>query len=194
MLKINRLLIVAGSASVSGDLLDSLQALGISEIDTITTDQDIYARVSASSPEAVIMEVDILETHLLEQINSINQNCAVPVILFTGCVEDMIIEKAIRYGVATYIVGTIEANRIQTILQVAVTRYHQTRKLEQDLQETRAQLQERKIIDKAKGIIMQHKQCSEDEAYQSLRKMAMDKNMRIVDIADNIISTFAMLN
>ncbi len=193
MIEIKHILLVLQKIDPADELKLTLSDLGIDKIETMTSEQDIHARICTSLPDAIIIEVEQLDETLLQQIKSINQGFSIPVILFTGSNEDLIIEKAIKNGVATYIVGSLEAHRIQSILQVAMTRYAEIHKLKQDLLNTRAQLEERKLIDKAKGLLMQHKQYSEDEAYQALRKMAMDRNKRISEISEGIIAAFDLL-
>ena len=194
MTDINKILLVLQKSGPSGELKETLSGLGIGIIDSITSEQDIYAHARHNPPEAIIIECDILDNELLQQIRNINQSHAIPVIIFTDSNEDSIIEKAIKSGVSTYIVGNLEVQRIQSILKVAMTRNRQTRELMQDLDQTRQQLEERKLIDKAKGILMKHKQLDENDAYKTLRKMAMDKNKRIAEIADSIVSTFELLS
>ena len=194
MKTIKKLLLVLTKIDPDDELRETLLDLGIKHIETMTVDQDIHAHISNNIPEAIIIEVEQLDSELLQQIRSINQSFQLPVILFTETDEDLIIEQAIKSGVATYIVGSLEAQRIQSILQVAITRNSEVQKLKQDLIKTRGQLEERKVIDKAKGILMKHKHYSEDEAYQALRKMAMDKNKRIIEIAEGIIAAFDLLS
>jgi len=193
MITVKQIILATQRPAPDDDLKTVLQSMGVEKIECISVCQDLYAHVSKSSPEAIIIEVSSLDEDLLQQIRSINQALMIPVILFTDTDEDIIIEKAIKNGVATYIVGVLDVHRIQSILQVAITRFNEIQKLKHDLTTTRAQLEERKIIDKAKGILMQHKQYSEDDAYKALRKMAMDKNKRIVDIAEGIIAAFDLL-
>ena len=193
MAKIESILVVSAGNSEGLEILKTLNNSGINTIKTLSIEQDIVAAVLKHTPEAVIIETEDLRVELLQQIKEINQTMTIPVLLFTDSEEESLIEQAIKNGVATYIVGALEAQRLPSILQVAIARYKETIKLKRDLDKTRALLEERKLIDKAKGILMQHKQYSEDDAYQALRKMAMDKNKRIVEIADNIISTFELL-
>lgn len=193
MSDISSILLVTQRPDSTHAIQGTLSQLAFDKIESITIDQDIYAHISKNPPGAVIIEVDKLDEDLLQQIRNINQTQAIPVILFTDSDEDVIIEKAIKSGVASYIVGTLDAHRIKSIVQIAITRFKETQKIKQDLFKTKAQLQERKTIDKAKGILMQHKHYSEDDAYKALRKMAMDKNKRIVEIAEAIISSFELL-
>jgi len=193
MIKIKDILLVAQNSGPVDELKLSLSAIGVENIHSLSIDQDILTHVSKIIPDAVIIEVDTLDHALLDQIKAINQSHSIPVLLFTETDEDLIIEKAIKSGVATYIVGSLEARRLASILQVAITRFKDVQQIKNDLVKTRAQLEERKVIDKAKGLLMKHKQYSEDDAYQALRKMAMDKNKRIIDIAEGIITAFDLL-
>ena len=101
---------------------------------------------------------------------------------------------AIKSGVNAYIVDGLEEKRVQPIIDVAIARFREFQALKDELDATRSQLAERKVVEKAKGILMKHKDITEDEAYQSLRKMAMDKNKRIADVADGVISAFELLD
>ena len=102
--------------------------------------------------------------------------------------------SAIKSGVKAYIVDGLEENRVQPIIDVAMARFREFQALKDELDATRNQLSERKTVEKAKGILMKHKNISEDDAYQSLRKVAMDKNKRIVDVSESVISAFELLD
>jgi len=193
MSNIKNIMLVTQSATPFDELKSSLSDTGVENIHSLSFKQDILAHITKIQPDAVIIEIESLDHELLNQIKSINQSYAIPVLLFTETDEDQIIEKAIKSGVATYIVGPLDAHRLGSILQVAITRFKEVQQIKSDLLKTRAQLEDRKVIDKAKGILMKHKQFTEDEAYQALRKMAMDKNKRIIDIAEGIIATFDLL-
>ncbi|VAX09630.1 Response regulator NasT [hydrothermal vent metagenome] len=188
-----KILLVTKETNSTALLKNTLAETGVTETVQIKIKQDIYSYTREIKPKAVIIETDTLDDELLQHIRAINHECVVPVLLFTDTDEEALIDKAIKSGVATYIAGSAEPKRIKTILQVAMSRFRETQKLKQDLDKTQAQLEERKIIDRAKGILMQHKHYSEDEAYRALRKMAMDKNKRISDIAESIVSTFELL-
>ncbi len=97
-------------------------------------------------------------------------------------------------GVTSYIVDGLEPRRIASILDVAVARFQETERLKAELQKTRANLAERKAVERAKGILMKQKGLDEPQAYHALRKMAMDKNLRIGQAAESIIAVAEILN
>jgi len=101
--------------------------------------------------------------------------------------------SAIKSGVNAYIVDGLEENRVQPIIDVAIARFREFQALKDELDATRSMLSERKAVEKAKGLLMEHKEITEDEAYQSLRKMAMNKNKRIVDVSESVINAFELL-
>ena len=114
--------------------------------------------------------------------------------MFTESSGDKMTGDAIKSGVNAYIVDGLEEKRVQPIIDVAIARFREFQALKDELDATRSQLAGRKAIEKAKGMLMEHKKVSEDEAYQSLLKMAMDKNTRIIDVAESVISAFELLD
>ena len=116
-----------------------------------------------------------------------------PVVLFTEDDNRSIIQQAVRAGVSAYIVDGLDQHRLGSILDVAVARFQETGRLHQELAETRASLADRKNVERAKGILMKQRGIDEPAAYHALRKMAMDKNLRIGQAAENVIAVAALL-
>jgi response regulator NasT len=102
-------------------------------------------------------------------------------------------ENAIRAGVSAYVVDGLNPDRLKPLVEVAIARFREFQALRQELAETRSKLAERKVIEKAKGLLMQKKQLNEQEAYQALRKMAMDRNQRLGEVAQNVIDVMELL-
>jgi response regulator NasT len=99
----------------------------------------------------------------------------------------------VKAGISAYIVAGFSPERLETILDIAVARFEETRGLRNELNRTREALSDRKVIDKAKGILIAEKGMTEDEAYQTLRRMAMSQNSRMADMAKNLISITEVL-
>jgi response regulator NasT len=102
-------------------------------------------------------------------------------------------QAAINAGVSAYIVDGLSENRLNSVMEVAIARFKAFQSLKTELEDCKLRLQDRKDVDKAKGILMQHRKLSEEEAYQLLRKMAMDRNMKIGEAARNFIAAMALL-
>jgi len=108
-------------------------------------------------------------------------------VLFTDDDDAAKIKQAIRAGVTSYVVKDIDPARIKPILQVAIARFEEHQTLRHDLADAQSQLAQRKVIERAKGIVMKQKGIGEDEAYRLLRKLAMDRNAKLADVAGQII-------
>ena len=104
-----------------------------------------------------------------------------------------LVGAAVEAGVSAYIVDGLKNERMQPILQTCISRFNAFRKLREELDEARSQLEERKLVDKAKGIVMRMKNLSEDEAYALLRRTAMNEKRKLVDIARSIITAAEVL-
>ena len=144
--------------------------------------------------DMVIINADIPDEAIFANLRDVNKTKPKPIVMFTESSGDQMTGTAIKSGVNAYIVDGLEENRVQPIIDVAIARFREFQALKDELDATRSQLAGRKAIEKAKGILMEHKKVSEDEAYQSLRKMAMDKNTRIIDVAESVISAFELLD
>ncbi|KAA0443917.1 MAG: ANTAR domain-containing protein [Candidatus Thioglobus sp.] len=144
--------------------------------------------------DVVIVNADIPDDKVFANLSDINKTKPKPIVMFTEKSDSKMTSSAIKSGVNAYIVDGLEENRVQPIIDVAIARFREFQALKDELDATRDQLSERKIVEKAKGLLMKHKNIEEDESYQSLRKMAMDKNRRIVDVAEGVISAFELLD
>ena len=110
-----------------------------------------------------------------------------PVLVFTDDDRAEQINQAIRNGVSSYVVKGFEPTRLESLIKVAITRHHQTSEQNARMRRIESALAERKSVERAKGLIMKRKNCSEEIAYQALRRLAMSSNRKIADIADDII-------
>jgi len=156
--------------------------------------QQLLASPDIVAPELIIVVLESTDLAALEQLKIIYQQFPMPIIIFTNDDRDEAIENAINVGVSAYIVDGMKKNRIAPIVRTACLRFKQHQKTQQELYELKTTLAERKIVDRAKGIVMQQRQCSEDEAYKLLRSAAMKQNLRLSVLAQNIINTADLLS
>ena len=112
--------------------------------------------------------------------------------LFTDDRENTTIQAALRAGVSAYVVAGMQPDRLQPILDVALARFEQERALRDELKDTQDRLAERKVVERAKGLLMEQKRVSENEAFRMMRKLAMDRNRQLVEIAQQIIDIAEM--
>jgi response regulator NasT len=143
--------------------------------------------------DVVIVNSDIPDEEVFANLHDVNKTKPKPIVMFAEKSSSEMANSAIKSGVNAYIVDGLEENRVQPIIDVAIARFREFQALKDELDATRSMLSERKAVEKAKGLLMEHKEITEDEAYQSLRKMAMNKNKRIVDVSESVINAFELL-
>ena len=144
-------------------------------------------------PDLLIVIMDNIDQAAITQLKTINQHYPLPIVVFTNVGSDEDIEHAVESGVTSYIVNGFAESRVIPILTAARARFKQQTKLLKQIGELQTTLVERKVIDRAKGLVMQQRQCTEDEAYKLLRTTAMAQNARMAVLAQNIIDTASLL-
>jgi two-component system, response regulator / RNA-binding antiterminator len=156
---------------------------------------DVYLpeRISQLQPDLIIIDAESDARDVLEHIVIASRDERRPIVLFTEDEDTSSMDAAMAAGVSAYIVAGLQAERIKPVLNVALARFRQEQKLLAELSETRHKLAERKVIDRAKGILMSNQRLTEDQAYQKLRSMAMNKNLKLAEIAQRIIDVEDLL-
>jgi len=154
---------------------------------------DTFKKASDINPDLIVVNVESPDKELLSQMKLINDTYPKPIIIFSEQGDSKMIDSAVQAGVSAFIVDGLTANRIKPVLEVALARFNNYSSLRHELAKTKEDLANRKIVEKAKGIIMKQRHCPEDEAYQLLRKLAMDRNQKIVDVANNVIEVSSLL-
>ena len=187
-------LLIRGDREGSEQLRASLLEAGHDVVGEATIDDDLLKRVEATQADLLVIDNDSPGNMLLSQIRELESHTPLPVVLFTGEHDPEVIQQAVCAGVNAYIVDGGEQHRLATIVDVAVARFRETDRLRRELQDTRASLAERKTVERAKGILMKQRGFDEPQAYHALRKMAMDKNLRIGQVAENVIAVAELLN
>ena len=179
----------------SDDVVKSaLEANGFYVVDQIHIAQEMLPCIERCSPDLLVLDIKAPNSRVLMDIGAVNRICPLPVILFSELDLEDLAEQAVENGVSAYVVNGFESRRVEPIIKVAMARFAKEQNLRRELAETKQALGDRKTLDKAKGIIMQHRNCSEEEAYSVLRKQAMNQNLRVVDIANSVISATALLS
>jgi len=188
-----KIILVDENLGRSAILRRALQDKGHEVISRLDCSSDLVTSKEITHADVVIVNADIPNEAVFANLRDVNNTKPKPIVMFTESSGDQMAGTAFKSGVNAYIVDGLEENRVQPIIDVAIARFREFQALKDELDATRSQLAERKAVEKAKGLLMKHKKINEDEAYQSLRKMAMDKNKRIADVADSVISAFELL-
>jgi len=166
---------------------------GINTVTMAIQELDISQLIDTIRPIIILFNASELTDMVLQVIVKINEDYAVPIILFSDADDTKAINKVIKTGVSAYIVNGIESKRVKSIIHIAIARFNEQKKLKDELTQTKLKLEERKLIDRAKGILIKTRGFSEDESYHTLRKLAMDRNIVISEMAKNVISMAELL-
>ena len=193
MVTAHAVLLISEQAEKAGSVITLLENQACRVQLHINQKDDVVDAVSSAQTDLVVVHTDSPSHFFLNQLYTANQSNPKPIIIFTNEREPSFIQSAIEAGVSSYVVDGLDEYRIGSIINVACSRFKKEQALRSELSKTRSQLEERKVIEKAKGILMQRRKLSEDEAYKTLRKLAMDKNQRLVDVANNVLSVSALL-
>ncbi len=152
---------------------------------------DLEGQIARLQPDLII--VDEQSDAALQRVVAATANARRPIVCFTEDDDRQKMNAAIRAGVSAYVVQGLSADRVKAVLDVALTRFRVEQELRDELEETRNKLAERKVIERAKGLLMERLQCSEDEAYSKLRRLAMDKNLKLVELAQRMLDVADLL-
>jgi response regulator NasT len=159
----------------------------------VSTATEMLEQVRLMKPDVIIIDRDSPDRDTLEHVCTITRDDPRPVVMFTQDKDQLRMRAALEAGVSAYVVDGLAAERIQPILEVAQVRFEQWQALRQERDQAQTNLAERKVIERAKGIVMKQRRCNEDEAYTLLRKMAMGRNQRLAQVAESVISMAELL-
>jgi response regulator NasT len=188
-----KILLIKDGSSDSHDLIEVMSELGYQDIRQLNRTSDIYYHARDYRPDMIIVDVNIPDASLLESVSAINRSRPVPIVMFVEESSEDVINGIVRSGVSAYVVDGFHRNRVRPIIDLAVARFQERQRLKKELNEARGALDDRKDIDRAKGMVMKQKHCDEETAYKLMRKMAMDKNMRIADVAKQLLDISSLL-
>ncbi len=190
-----RILLVDESPQRSLDLRLALQGLGHEIVAELSAPPTLYDDVRRHDPDTIIVSTDALSGDTLEALCSVSAACPRPIVMFTRDARRVSIRDAVRAGVSAYVVDGVDGfapERVAPIIEAARARFEALQLVRAELAQTKGKLSERKLIDRAKGILMKEKKLSEEEAYRLLRKLAMDRSAPLGAVSEQVI-TYAKL-
>lgn len=171
----------------------ALGQLGYEVIAYMPSASDLHRQVSALQPDIVIIDTDSPDRDTLENLCVVSRDDPCPVVMFTHDGDSEKIRAATQAGVSAYVVNGMAAERVGPIIDAAVARFEQFQVLRRELDQIGEKLADRKVIERAKGILMKTRNLSEDEAYRALRKQAMENNARLAEVARQVIAVAGLL-
>ncbi len=166
---------------------------GFNLVATLPGDMFLGERLAQLQPDLVIMDADSEARDVLEHVVMATRDAPRPIVMFTNDEDTSHVPQALAAGVTAYIVAGLAPQRIRPILEVALARFAHEQSLRTELAQARTALQDRKTIDRAKGLLMQRQGLSEQAAYEKLRKTAMDKGLKLAEVARRLMEVVDLL-
>lgn len=174
-------------------LTDALSAMGHTVVARLLDTDDILGTVSTQQPDIILIDVDSPSRDTLESLGQISRDRPRPIVLFAQTSDSETIRRAMRAGVSAYVVDGMNPSRLQPVIEVAIARFQEFQGMRKELENTKTKLADRRDVEKAKGLLMKRKGMDENGAYELLRKMAMDRNVRLGEIARSLIAAAELL-
>lgn len=174
-------------------LASTLAAAGHRIVARLDRGADLHAEVLRVEPDVVIIDIDAPDRDILEDMHAINRERPRPILVFTQDDNPALIRAAVKAGVSAYVVGNLDPRRVHPVLNVAIARFEQFQDLQRELIDARTALADRKVIERAKGVLMKQRGFDEETAYTVLRSQAMARNLKLVDLARSLLAAAELL-
>ncbi len=183
-----RIVIIDQSAVRRAVLEEGLREAGYAEIVHLNETDRLLERIVAIDPDVILIDLESPSRDVLEQMFQVSRAVPRPVAMFVDQSDTAMINAAIDAGVSAYVVDGLRKERVKPILDMCVSRFNAVARLKDELESTKSQLEDRKIIDRAKAVLMKAKSIGEDEAYTLLRRTAMNEKKKMAEIARSVVT------
>lgn len=189
-----RVLLIDDGAHHVALIRDELSRQGHLVVGVVDTALLIHDCVLRLQPDVVIVDSESPTRDTLENLGLVSSTCPRPVVVFSEAADAAPMQQALQAGVSAYVIDGLQPQRLLPVLQVAIARFEQDRALRSQLASAQTQLSERKLVERAKGVLMQEIGLSEEQAYAHLRKLAMDRGQRLSQVAERIVQARRLLS
>jgi two-component system, response regulator / RNA-binding antiterminator len=174
-------------------LEDGLREAGYAHVVHLNETSHLLTRIYSIDPDVILIDLENPSRDVLEQMFQMSRVVKRPIAMFVDQSDAASIEAAVDAGVSAYIVGGLHKERIKNILDLCISRFNAFARLQDELDRTRTALDERKVIDRAKGILMKARKLNEEEAYALLRRTAMNEKKKIAEVAQSVVTAAELL-
>ena len=188
------ILIIDENRIRSSIIEDGLREAGHELVHVVHDINDLARTIETIAPDVVVFSLENPNRDRLEHFFSLSRAIERPIAMFVDRSDRATTEAAVEAGVSAYIVDGLRKDRVKSILDMTISRFNAFARLRRELEEARTELQDRKLIDQAKAILMRTRSLGEADAYQLMRKTAMNQNRRIADIAQSLVTAAALLD
>lgn len=188
-----RVLLLAEDPDRAAEIAGALRGQGVSSVAHVRHGADLLAEIRRTRPDVVLVHADALEQDTLRQIGRVSSDDPRPIALFTQEDDPLVIRSAVRSGVNAYVARCLDTGRLKTVIEVAMARFEEEQELKKALEDSRLQLAQRKVIERAKGVVMKQRGMDEEQAYRLLRRLAMDRGKSLHEVAETIVAADELL-
>lgn len=189
-----RILLINDGAHRVNLIHDELSRQGHLVVGVLDSALLIHDCVLRLQPDVVIVDSESPTRDTLEHLGAMSAACPRPVVVFSEDAAAAPMQQALQAGVSAYVIAGLQAHRLLPVLQVAIARFEQDRLLRGQLAVAQSQLSERKLVERAKGLLMDEIGLNEEQAFAHLRKLAMDRGQRLGQVAERIVAARELLH
>ncbi|MEO1637695.1 MAG: ANTAR domain-containing protein [Pseudomonadota bacterium] len=189
-----RILVVEPDPDKAREIIDALTAAGWGDVKALAQITSLTRTVKEYAPDIVLIDLANPDRDTLEHISYATESEKRAVALFVDQTDDSLTKAALNAGISAYVVDGLKMSRIKSVLETAIARFQIMRQMQSELNAAKQALEDRKTIDRAKGILMRQRNLSEEEAYTLLRKTAMDQGRKVIDMARALVTAADLLS
>lgn len=187
--------LVIDENSIRASIIElGLREAGYDPVTIIRDMNGLARRIMEINPDVIVIDIENANRDMLESFFQISRAVKRPIAMFVDKSDEASIEAAVEAGVSAYVVDGLKQERVRPILKMAISRFNAFSRLNRELEEARGQLESRKLVDRAKHLLMHSRGLSEEEAYSRLRQAAMNENRKIVEIAQSLVLAASLLD
>ncbi|MGL4407782.1 ANTAR domain-containing response regulator [Zoogloea sp.] len=188
-----RVLVVDSSRERAADVCAALALAGHQVTAVLSSALELSNQVLATKPDVIFIQADSPSRDTLEHLSLMNRDCPRPVLLFAQDSDSSMIRRAVKAGVSSYVVDSVSAEKLDALLEVTVAQFEEFQHLRAERDDATRRLNERIIVDKAKGVLMKARGLDENAAYHTLRKLAMERGRKLADVARDVVDMASLL-
>lgn len=187
------ILVVEEDAEKAKQIIDALRDAGWDDVHALAQTTGLARAVKTFDPDIVLIDIAHPDRDTLEALSLASDSRSRPVAMFVDQTDDDLTQAALSAGVSAYVVDGLTMNRIKPVLETAITRFQIMRQMQSELDAAKRALEDRKTLDRAKGILMRQRGMTEDDAYKLIRKTAMDQGLKVIDVARALVTASELL-
>ncbi len=188
-----KILVVEPDQPRALEIIDALEIGGWSDVLVISSSSTLEATLEQQNPDIVLIDLANPDRDTLEHLSLVSNARSRPVAMFVDHTDAGMTQAAISAGLSAYVVNGLQKSRIKPVLETAIVRFRMMAKMQSEIDAAKQALSDRKTIDRAKGLLMSARQIPEDEAYNLLRKTAMDQGRKVSDVASALVTAADLL-